>query len=110
LSETTVTALIRDYQGGAALADLQRTYSLSRGSVQKLLRERGVRRRRRSLTYAERAVLVERYGAGMTIREIAVEQGLAKTTVQDALARTGTVMRPAVRRAPNSLHSWEGPA
>jgi DNA-directed RNA polymerase specialized sigma24 family protein len=34
-------------------------------------------------------VLVERYEAGQTIREIAAEQDLPKTTVQDALARAG---------------------
>ena len=42
--------------------------------------------------------LAERYEAGLTIREIAVEHGLAKTTVQDALARTGVAMRIAARR------------
>jgi hypothetical protein len=40
LPDETVTALLRDYKAGSSLADLQRTYSLSRGSVQRLLRER----------------------------------------------------------------------
>jgi len=47
---------------------------------------------------ADLAVLVERYEDGLTVREIAAEQGLAKTTVQDALARSGVAMRPAARR------------
>jgi DNA-directed RNA polymerase specialized sigma24 family protein len=98
LSDNAVAALVRDYREGASLADLQRAYSLGRGSVQKLLRERGVRRRRKSLTETEAALLVERYEAGLTIREIAAEQKLPKTTVQDALARAGSVSSQAARR------------
>ena len=93
-----MAALVSDYRSGASLDDLQRSYLLSRGSVQKLLSERGVKRRRRSLTQDELAVLVERYEAGQTIREIAAEQDLPKTTVQDALARAG-IKRPAARRS-----------
>jgi hypothetical protein len=67
LSKETVAALVSDYRSGASLDDLQRSYLLSRGSVQKLLRERGAKRRRRSLTQDELAVLVERYEADRTI-------------------------------------------
>jgi DNA-directed RNA polymerase specialized sigma24 family protein len=87
-----------DYSNGSSLADLQGSYSLSRGSVQKLLRQRGVRRRRKSITETQLAVLVKRYEAGLTIREIAAEQGVPKTTAQDTLARAGVGMRPAARR------------
>jgi predicted DNA binding protein len=90
---------VGDYREGASLAHLQRKYALGRGSVQKLLKERGVRRRRKSLTDAEVAALREKYEAGSTIREVAAEQGLAKTTVQDALVRAGTVMKPPRKRA-----------
>jgi hypothetical protein len=73
-----VAALVKDYRGGASLAGLQQTYSLGRGSVQKLLREQGVRRRRKSfLTDSEIAALEERYEAGLTIREIAGSSQLA---------------------------------
>lgn len=78
LSEETIAALVRDYRSGALLVELQRTYSLGRGSVQKLLRNQGVRRRRKSLTEVDVVRLAERYEAGLTIREIAVEHGLAK--------------------------------
>jgi uncharacterized protein (DUF433 family) len=98
LSDETVAAMVQDYRDGVSLSELQRTYSLGRGSVQKLLKELGVRRRRKSLTDAEVTTLVERYGAGLTIREIAAEQRLAKTTVQDALARNAIIKRPAARR------------
>jgi DNA-directed RNA polymerase specialized sigma24 family protein len=66
--------------------------------VQRVLREAGVRRRRKSLSDTEVAGLVKQYEAGLTIREIAAELGLAKTTVQDALARAEVTMRSAVRR------------
>ena len=82
LSDETRAALVQDYHEGASLADLQRTYSLGRSSVQRLLREARLRRRRKSLTDIEVAVLVELYESGLTIREIAAEQRLAKTTVQ----------------------------
>jgi DNA-directed RNA polymerase specialized sigma24 family protein len=85
-------------RAGASLAELQQRFGLSRGSVQRLLREAVVRRRQKSLTDAEVTKLVERYEAGLTIREIAAEQGLAKTTVQEALARVKVKMRPAARR------------
>ena len=90
---------LRDaYRAGASLAELQQQFGLGRGSVQRLLREGGVRRRQKSLTNSEVAVLIKRYEAGLTIREIATEQSLAKTTVQDALAQAGMVMRIAARR------------
>jgi hypothetical protein len=57
----------------------------------------GVRRRRKSLTDEGVATLVEDE-AGLTIREIAGEQDLARTTVQDVLTRAGVKMRPAARR------------
>jgi DNA-directed RNA polymerase specialized sigma24 family protein len=99
LSEETVAALVQDYRDGASLAELQRRYSLGRGSVQQLLREGGERRRRKSLSETKVAALAKRYEVGLTIREIAAEQGLPKTTVQDALEREGVTMRPAARRA-----------
>lgn len=98
LSDETRAALVQDYHEGASLADLQRTYSLGRSSVQRLLREARLRRRRKSLTDIEVAVLVELYESGLTIREIAAEQRLAKTTVQDALTRGGIEMRSTARR------------
>jgi DNA-directed RNA polymerase specialized sigma24 family protein len=101
LTAEKVRALQDAFQDGASLAELQQLFGLGRGSVQRVLREAGVRRRRKSLTDAEVTELVTRYETGLTIREIAAEQGLAKTTVQDALARAGVAMRPAARRVPH---------
>ena len=108
MSDETVTALVGDFRKGASLVELQRTYSLGRGSVQRVLREVGVRRRRRSLTDAEVEVVAKQYEGGLTIREIAAKQGLAKTTVQDALDRASVVMRPAARRKPPNSIETEG--
>jgi DNA-directed RNA polymerase specialized sigma24 family protein len=44
-------------------------------------------------------VIIRRYKEGLTIREIAAEQRLPKTTVQDALARMDVAMRPPARRS-----------
>jgi uncharacterized protein (DUF433 family) len=93
-----VSGLQDAYKAGASLAELQEQFGLSRGSVQRVLREAGVRRRPKSLTDTEVAGLVERYEAGLTIREIAEERRLPKTTVQDALAWAGVEMRSAARR------------
>jgi lambda repressor-like predicted transcriptional regulator len=98
LTAEEVGALQDMYRAGATLAEVQRQFGLSRGSVQRVLRERGIRRRRKSLTDIEIAGLVKRYEAGLTIREIGEEQGLAKTTVQDALERAGVARRAAARR------------
>jgi lambda repressor-like predicted transcriptional regulator len=98
LTAEKVRALQDAYKAGASLAALQERFGLSRGSVQRVLREAGVRRRRKSLIEDEVAVLVNLYEAGLTIREIAAERGLPKTTVQDALDRSAVAKRPAARR------------
>jgi DNA-directed RNA polymerase specialized sigma24 family protein len=98
LTAETMQALRDAYRAGASLGELQQRFGLSRGSVQRLLRERGLRRRRKNLTDEKVAVIVRRYDEGLTIREIAAEQRLPKTTVQDALARTEVAMRPPARR------------
>ena len=103
LDGETVERLAQDYRAGTSLAELQQKYSLGRGSLQRLLREAGVRQRRKSLTTDEVAMLVKRYKTGLTIREIAAEQGVAKTTAQNALARSGVEMRPGVRRPRTDL-------
>jgi hypothetical protein len=84
---------LRGIVDGSSLTDLQRAYSLGRSSVQRLLREAGVRRRN-SLTEVDVALLVERYEAGLTIRS-----GDHESTGQDhrngfgnMLDRTGPIM------------------
>jgi uncharacterized protein (DUF433 family) len=98
LTADEVRAVQDAYRVGASLAELQCQFNLSRGSVQRVLRKADVRRRRKSLTDAEVSNLVKRYEAGLTIREIAAEQCLAKTTVQDALGHGTVQMRSAKRR------------
>jgi len=98
LSAETVAALVADYRAGASSTDLQAKYHLSKGSVLRLLRESSAEMRRRGLTDAQLDVVVSRYRDGLTIREVAAELGLPKTTVQNALERAGLPMRPAARR------------
>ncbi len=98
MSAEVVAALVSDYKSGMTSTGLRAKYELGKGSVQRLLREAKVRRRRHSLTNVEIVGLVQRYEAGLTIREIAGDKGLPKTTVQNALKRSGLRRRPAARR------------
>lgn len=43
------------------------------------------------------AQIIQCYEAGLSIREVAAELGLPKTTAQNALAKSEVVMRPARR-------------
>lgn len=103
LEPDVLARLIADYESGVSSTELQRTYRLSKGSVLKLLGESGVAKRRKPLAEDEVAGMSELYTQGCTIREIAAEVGHAKTTVQDALERSGVEMRPAARRVRNTL-------
>lgn len=87
-----------DYQAGWSSTELQARYRLGKGSVLRLLRKAGVEMRRRPLGQDQLCAIVERYQSGLTIREVAAELGLPKTTVQDGLAQSGVTMRPSARR------------
>jgi len=98
LSAETIAALVVDYGAGVSSTDLQAKYSLSKGSVLRLLGESGVEMRRRGLTDSQLEAVVSRYRDGLTIREVAAALELPKTTVQNALERSGLPMRPSARR------------
>ena len=98
LSAETVAALVADYRAGVSSTELQAKYSLSKGSVLRLLGDSGVEMRRRGLTDSQLEAVLARYRAGLTIREVAAELELPKTSVQNALERSGLPMRPAARR------------
>lgn len=90
--------LLADYETGTETAELQRRYGLSKGSVRKLLTDAGVAPHRRPLSNDEVGACARLYEGGMTIREVAAELGVPKTTVQDALRRSRTAMRSPRRR------------
>lgn len=98
LGKQRLGQLLADYEAGTETAELQRRYGLSRGSVRKLLTDAGVAPHRRPLSDDEVGACARLYEGGMTIREVAAELGVPKTTVQNALRRFGAVMRPARRR------------
>jgi hypothetical protein len=97
LGGDVIAQLVTDYESGLEANELQERYGLSRGSVQRLVRESGVTKHRRSLTAEERAEVARQYESGQTIREVATAMGVPKTTVQGALARLGVPMRDAAR-------------
>lgn len=98
LGADVVTQLVADYVSGVEVQELGSRYGLSRGSVQRLVRESGVSKHRRSLTAQELNEVVRLYESGQTIREVSAAMAVPKTTVQDALSRAGVVKRPAARR------------
>ena len=64
MSAEVVTALVSDYKSGMTSTELRAKYELGKGSVQRLLREAKVRRRRHSLTNVEIVGLVQPDGMG----------------------------------------------
>lgn len=97
LSTEVIAQLVVDYQAGVSSPELQKRYGLSKGTVLRLLNEAGVEMRRRGLSAEQLGEVVRLYESGMTIREVARDLGVPKTTVQNALERTRTVKRPAAR-------------
>lgn len=97
LGEGGIKELIVDYEAGLAVPELQTKYSLSKGSVRKLLSEAGVSMRRRPLPDEIVEQIIELYETGLSIREVGAKVGVPKTTVQNLLANSEVVMRPAVR-------------
>lgn len=92
-----VAEVVAAYEAGASVPELQQRFGSSKGAIVRILREAGVEMRRRPLGEEQLERIVERYQAGLSIRQVAAELGIPKTTVQNALARTDVVRRPAVR-------------
>jgi DNA-directed RNA polymerase specialized sigma24 family protein len=112
LSVEAMAQLAADYEAGVSSTELRERYGLSKGSVLRLLQESGVKMRRRPLGSDQVNAVVERYRSGLTIRAVAAELGVPKTTVQDALRREGVVMRAAGPRRASSTDGsrpWPGP-
>jgi hypothetical protein len=91
--------LIAEYEAGASTVELQERFGLGKGSVLRLLHEAGVEIRRQPMDDTRLDEIKRLYRSGLTIREVAAELAMPKTTVQDALARSGEPMRPASRVA-----------
>jgi hypothetical protein len=89
--------LAREYQQGQTTVQLQRKYDLGKGSVLAILQAAGVEMRHQSLDDNQVRRCVELYAEGRSIRGVAAQLGVPKTTVQDALRETGVRMRAAVR-------------
>lgn len=98
LGAEVIAQFVVDYEAGLEVSELQGRYGLSRGSVQRILREAGVKLHRQSLTDEQRVEVARLYESGLTIRGVAAELDIPKTTVQGALGREGVNMRPAARR------------
>jgi hypothetical protein len=93
LNPEAVQQLLDDYRTGISSNQLAVRYCLSRGSVQRLLRESGVPRRYQAMIDLEVDQASELYRSGLTISEVAARLNRPWSTVQTALTRRDVVMR-----------------
>jgi hypothetical protein len=98
LGAAVLVQLVTDYEYGASTAELQQRFGLSKGSILSILHASGARVRRQPLGDDDMTRIVELYESGLSIRQVAAQLAIPKTTVQNTLARTSVVMRPAVRQ------------
>jgi transposase len=103
LGADVLAQLVADYESGASTVELQQRFGLSKGSVLSVLHNSNVKVRRQPLGEEQLVEITRLYRSGLTIREVAAELGVPKTTVQDALVRSGEPMRAAARRVHSSL-------
>lgn len=93
LSGETIAELVQAYQGGMTTAQLRQRYSLSQGSVIKLLRQHGVPMRRQGLTDEQIETAIQKYEAGQSLATIGRKLGVDHGTVWRALKKRGVQMR-----------------
>jgi DNA-binding NarL/FixJ family response regulator len=97
--------LVAKYEAASStVSSYKERCGLGKGSVLSILREAGVKVRRQAMTDERLEEIKQLYQSGLTIREVAADLAMPKTTVQDALARLGQAMRPAAlgfRRIPS---------
>lgn len=97
LGPDVIAQLVVDYGTGVSSTQLQKVYGLSKGSVLGLLHDADVKMRHRGLSSGQRVEAVDLYQSGSSIREVATELSVPKTSVQDVLRSSGVEMRPAVK-------------
>lgn len=93
LRPEVVQQILDDYQTGTSANQLAVRYCLSRGSIQRLVRESSVPRRYQTMTDLEVDHACELYRSGLTISQVAAKLERPWSTVQTALTRGGVVMR-----------------
>jgi hypothetical protein len=87
---TVLETLVAEYEAGASTVEPQGRFSLSKGSVLSILHDAGVKIRRQPIDEQGLKQIRRLYQSGLTIREVAAELAMPKTTVQEALSRLGS--------------------
>ena len=90
LPDETVAAIVIAYQAGATTRELGERYGLAHSSVNKLLKQRGIRARRRGQDPEETQYAVELYRSGESMRTIAKQLGFGLSTIRRAILRADT--------------------
>ena len=93
LSEDALLAAETRYRAGATLREIAADLGVSRPRLSCLLRERGVRLRRRPPSSAEVAEMRCRYAAGESLERVGSRLGFSAGTVRSWLLDEGVVMR-----------------
>lgn len=93
LSPAQIAELVQAYRDGDGTPELRRRYSLSQGSVLKILHSHDVTMRRQGLTGEQIANATDLYGAGQSLAKIGIKLGVEAGTVRRALLKQGVQMR-----------------
>ncbi|WP_280378055.1 helix-turn-helix domain-containing protein [Nocardia wallacei] len=95
LPPETVAELVAAYEAGTGTPELCKRYSISEGSILKLLTDHGIQMRRQGLTDTQIRRAEKLYADGNSLRTIANQLGSSFSTVREALIARGVQMRPA---------------
>jgi hypothetical protein len=94
LSPAVIGQLIIDYEAGRTIDELVPQYTLSHGSVVRLLHEHGVAMRNQGLSAEQIAQAAQLYRSGLSVAKIGKLFEVDGTTAWTALKRAGIQMRP----------------
>lgn len=97
LPQSAVEELAQAYRDGASTAELAERHCVSKSTVLALLTKRGVARRYQSLTEADIDHVEQLYLEGNSLVACSRLTGFPASSINRALNRRGTPMRPAGR-------------
>ncbi|MEW1735872.1 helix-turn-helix domain-containing protein [Nocardia beijingensis] len=96
-NQDAIAEIVAAYREGASTNQLCKQYSISKGSLMKILREHGVQTRFQPMTKDEINEAARLYEAGDSLKTIAEKLGKGKGSVWTALRGRGVEMRPSTR-------------
>ena len=94
LAPAVIAQLIADYEAGRATDDLVAKYSLSHGSVLRMLHKHGVAMRNQGLPAEQIEQAAQLYQDGLSVARIGKLFDVDGTTAWTALKKAGVQMRP----------------